>query len=102
MSDSGIGDDGEAIGLDDVDEVMLKTTNTIRDAIKPDVTLFTNCQIEKINNKTVLTVTIQRGTVRPYYLASKGVRPAGVYVRQGASSVPASEAGILKMIESEL
>ena len=95
----GIGDDGEAIGLDDVDEVMLKTTNTIRDAIKPDVTLFTNCQIEKINNKTVLTVTIQRGTARPYYLASKGVRPAGVYVRQGASSVPASEAGILKMIK---
>lgn len=43
---------------------------------------------------------IQRGVARPYYLANKGIRPAGVYVRQGASSVPASETAILQMIKS--
>lgn len=40
-----------------------------------------------------------QGTSRPYYLHGKGVRPEGVYVRQGASSVPASETAILNMIK---
>lgn len=95
----GIDDSGAATGVNCLDEVMLKTTNLIRDAIRPDITLFTDCKLEKIDEKTVITVTVQRGTARPYYLASKGIRPAGVYVRQGASSVPASEAAILKMIK---
>ncbi|MGM9568793.1 MAG: RNA-binding domain-containing protein [Phascolarctobacterium sp.] len=95
----GINDDGEAVGVSDIDGTMLKTTNMIRDAIRPDVTLFTDCRPENIAGKTVLIVTVQRGTARPYYLASKGVRPVGVYVRQGASSVPASEAAIFKMLK---
>lgn len=41
---------------------------------------------------------VQRGTARPYYLRDKGIRPEGVYVRQGASTVPASDAAILNMI----
>jgi ATP-dependent DNA helicase RecG len=44
-------------------------------------------------------ITVQRGTARPYYLASKGIRPEGVFVRQGSSSVPASETAILNMIK---
>lgn len=95
----GIDDDGEPIGVHDVDETMLKSTNIIRDAIKPDVTLFTDCRLEKLAGKNVICITVHRGTARPYYLASKGIRPSGVYVRQGASSVPASDAAILKMIK---
>lgn len=95
----GIDDEGEPIGVDNVDETMLKVTNIIRDAIRPDVTLFTDCGLEKIAGRNVIKITVQRGTARPYYLSSKGIRPSGVYVRQGASSVPASEAGILKMIK---
>lgn len=43
-------------------------------------------------------VSIQRGTERPYYISGKGLRPEGVYVRQGASSVPATESAIRRMI----
>ena len=35
----------------------------------------------------------------PYYLAAKGLRPEGVFVRQGASTVPATGSAILKMIK---
>ena len=42
---------------------------------------------------------MQRGTACPYYLAGKGIRPEGVYVRQGTSSVPATETAILSMIK---
>jgi ATP-dependent DNA helicase RecG len=71
----------------------------IRDAVRPDVTMFVSCEIEEMEGKSVIAVTVQRGTARPYYLAGKGVRPEGVYVRQGASSVPASETMILQMIK---
>ena len=51
------------------------------------------------NGKNVVAVDIQRGTDRPYYLASKGMRPEGVYVRQGYSSVPATDTAIRRMIK---
>lgn len=41
----------------------------------------------------------QRGTERPYYIAKKGLRPEGVYVRQGYSSVPATDTMIRYMIK---
>ena len=51
------------------------------------------------NGKNVVVVDIQRGTDRPYYLAKKGMRPEGVYVRQGYSSVPATDTAIRRMIK---
>ena len=95
----GINDDGSVCGVDDVDGTMLRLTNMIRDIVRPDVTMFTDCDIEQIEGKNVVVLTVQRGTARPYYLHSKGIRPEGVYVRQGASSVPASETAILNMIQ---
>ncbi len=70
----------------------------MRDSIKPDITLFTQIEREYMDKKTVVTVIVQRGTARPYYLAGKGIRPEGVFVRQGASTVPATETAILHMI----
>ena len=67
----GIDDEGEAIGVADIDATMLKATNIIRDAIRPDITLFTDCRLENIDGKNVITITVQRGTARPYYLASR-------------------------------
>ena len=49
--------------------------------------------------KKIVVVDIQRGTDRPYYIAKKGMRPEGVYVRQGDSSVPATDAAIRRMIK---
>lgn len=94
----GIADNGEVIGVSDVDETMLRVTNTMRDVIKPDITMFMDCSCEVLENKNVVKITVQSGTAKPYYLAKKGIRPEGVFVRQGASSVPATESAILKMI----
>ena len=95
----GINDQGEVIGVEDVDGVMLQASNMIRDAIKPDVTMFVNYAHEQIEKKDIIKITVQKGTDSPYYIAKKGLRPEGVYVRQGASSVPASDHAIRRMIK---
>lgn len=95
----GINDDGSIQGVRDVDGTILRITNMIRDVVRPDVTMFTECAVEEIDGQPVIVVNVQRGTARPYYLSGKGVRPEGVFVRQSASSVPASETAILNMIK---
>ena len=94
----GIDDDGNAVEVNNIDGVMLQVSNAIRDAIKPDLAMFCDITVETVQNKKVVKITVNRGTARPYYLSAKGIRPEGVYVRQGASSVPASESAILSMI----
>lgn len=94
----GINDDGTVSGIDDTDTCMLKVANSIRDSINPDVSMFCEISTEVIDNKSVVKVEVQRGTARPYYIAGKGIRPEGVYVRQGASNAPATETAILNMI----
>lgn len=95
----GINNDGKIIGVKDLDTVILKVSNTIRDSIKPDITLFVSYETEKIEEKSVIKIIVQKGPSSPYYLSNKGIRPEGVYIRQGASSAPATEACILKMIK---
>lgn len=95
----GMDNDGTVCGVNDVDDTMIKVTNAVRDAIRPDVTMFIHCDCELIDNKAVIIITVQRGTARPYYLSGKGIRPEGVFVRQGSSTVPATESAILNMIK---
>ena len=94
----GIDDDGKVLGVQRLDTDILKLSNSIRDSIKPDITLFTSILVEKIDSNDVIVVDVQKGASSPYYLTDKGIRPSGVYVRQGDSSVPATDVAILKMI----
>ncbi|EET61429.1 divergent AAA domain protein [Marvinbryantia formatexigens DSM 14469] len=95
----GIRDDGTVAGLDDPDGVSLQISNMVRDAIKPDVTMFLHYKTIEEDGKEIVAVEVQRGTDRPYYIAKKGMRPEGVYVRQGYSSVPATDTAIRRMIK---
>lgn len=95
----GVQDDGTVIGLENPDEAALQISNMVRDAIKPDVTMFLHYETLEENGKQIVAVDIQRGTERPYYIARKGLRPEGVYVRQGYSSVPATDTMIRHMIK---
>ncbi len=95
----GVDDDGKVCGIDNVDGTMLRVINAIRDTVRPDITMFVECRNDVMDEKSIVCITVQRGTARPYYLRGKGIRPEGVYVRQGASTVPATDAAILNMIK---
>jgi len=95
----GVNDDGTVEGIDDCDDLIQRITNGVRDAIKPDITMFLHYEIQAVEEKQIVAVSVQPGTNKPYYLAAKGLRPEGVFVRQGTSSVPASDAAIRMMIK---
>ena len=92
----GIDDQGNLTGIDNVDETYTRITNGIRDAIAPDVTMFVRYILQ--DNK-VIQIEVGEGSYKPYYLKSKDMKPNGVYVRHGASSVQASPDQIRKMIK---
>ena len=95
----GVADDGGIVGVENPDTVIQQISNMVRDSIKPDITMFIRYTAKNVEGKQIVAVEIQRGTGRPYYLAKKGLRPEGVYVRQGTSSVPATSTAIRRMIK---
>lgn len=95
----GVADDGNIVGVENPDTVIQQISNMVRDSIKPDITMFIRYAAKNVEGKQIVAVEIQRGTERPYYLAKKGLRPEGVYVRQGTSSVPATNTAIRRMIK---
>ena len=92
----GIDDHGNAVGIDDIDETYTRITNGICDAIMPDVTMFIKYTLQ--DNK-VIKISVGEGSYKPYYLKSKGLKPNGVYIRQGASCAQASPELIRQMIK---
>lgn len=95
----GVKDDGTIVGLADPDSTALQISNMVRDSIKPDMTMFLHYETVEIENKKIIEVDIQRGTHRPYYLARKGMRSEGVFVRHGYSSASATDTSIRQMIK---
>ena len=95
----GVNDKGEVIGVENSDDVMERASASIRNAIRPDLSMYVSLKVEKIENKNVVVIKVQRGASRPYYIAEKGLKSSGVYIRQGNSSVPSSEEYIRQMIK---
>ena len=95
----GVSNHGEILGLEDIDASTLQISNMVRDSIKPDITMFIHYEALEYEGKSIIAIHIQRGINRPYYLSKKGLRPEGVYVRQGHSAVPASDTAIRPRIK---
>ena len=93
----GVNKIGQTSPLVDIDDTYTRVTNIIRDAIAPDVTIFVKYTLE--NNESI-RIEIGEGSYKPYYLKTKGLKPTGVYIRQGTSSVQASPEQIRQMIKN--
>lgn len=52
-----------------------------------------------LQDNKVVKITVGEGSYKPYYLKSKGLKPSGVYIRQGTSSAQASPEQICRMIK---
>ncbi len=87
----GVAKDGSIVGVPQAERVMEQIGNIIRDGIRPDLSGYTAVESIHEGEKTMVKVTVLRGAKRPYHLADKGLKPTGVFIRHGVSSVPATE-----------
>lgn len=94
----GVAKDGSVVGVPKAEQVMEQIGNMIRDGIKPDLSGYTAIEAVPERDKTVVKVTVLRGAKRPYHLTEKGLKPTGVFIRHGVSSVPATEEMIREML----
>lgn len=94
----GVSDDGTIAGVSDYDKIVLQIENMVRDSVKPDVTMFLKYDKIEENGKQIVAVSVEEGTNRPYYLASKGMRSNGVFVRRGTATEQATDEAIRQMI----
>jgi len=85
----GISDSGEVATLPDIDDTYIRITSGIRDAIAPNVTAFVKYLVA--DNKVIhIEIDEDSCSYKPYYLKSEGMKPSGVCLRQGSSSVQES------------
>ena len=94
----GIKKDGTVIGVADPDDTMLRVTINLNCSITPNIMPFVQIRSEEMEGHTVVRIDVSTGTNRPYFLAKKGLRPEGVYIRRGSAKIPLSIDGIRKMI----
>lgn len=93
----GIDDGGKVVGLEDPDGDCARIAGGVRDAVLPDLTPFVRYNITE---DRVVQITVAEGIRKPYYLKSYGLKPAGVFVRQGTSVAHASSERIRDMIKN--
>lgn len=94
----GMDDDGSVVGLKNAKKVLKSVTNTLRDSIRPDISGHNCIELETIDDKEIIKISVSRGTKRPYHLKNKGLNPSGVFIRDGISITKASEDKIRQMI----
>ncbi len=94
----GVAKDGTIIGVENSEKEMERISSMIHDGIHPDLIPFTTVEPISVEEKILIRVSVSRGGRPPYHLSDKGLKPSGVYVRHGVTSVPASEETIRDMI----
>ena len=94
----GVEDDGKAVGLKNISKDMEALSGMIYEGIKSHLTPYTTIRPIKKDDKDIIELIVASAPNKPYYLADKGLKPSGVFVRYGNTSVPLSEEAIKQMI----
>ena len=92
----GIKNSGKVVGVINLDETQLKIKDRIKNNISPSTIGLFNIEVEEIEGKKVIKISILSGKEKPYYVRRKGMNPDGCHIRIGSSRESMTE----KMIEN--
>lgn len=86
----GVDDNGDVIGVSNVDKTMREIRDIIRDQILPATEGLREIGSLLENDKTIITVKVTKGT-KLYYIKKEGRSATGCFYRDGTSSTPMGE-----------
>lgn len=92
----GISDDGQVVGVDEIDAVQRKVIDRIRNNIVPPTMGLFEVTTETQEQRAIIKIVILSGPEKPYYIRPKRMSPEGAYIRIGSSTQPMTH----EMIES--
>ena len=76
----GVGDDGTVLGVEDADGCALQVSNMVRDAVRPDITMFVSYETLDCDGKAVVCVlSSSRRQNRRYDFDTFGVSRADLF-----------------------
>ena len=84
----GIDKNGTPVGVNDIDDTMLKIKDRIRNNVMPSPMGLFDVMTETIDNVKVIRVFVASGTEKPYYKAKYGMSTRGCYIRVGTAAEP--------------
>ncbi|MBQ8958156.1 MAG: putative DNA binding domain-containing protein [Bacteroidales bacterium] len=90
----GIDDDGNAVGVKDIDGDILKIKDRIRTGVSPSPIGLFDVMVEHIGNTPVIKVFIASGSEKPYYKTKYGLSEKGCFMRVGTAAEPMTNAQI--------
>lgn len=86
----GVNDEGEYVGLSNLDEDCLKIENMINDSISPRPSF--NISIEEFQDKQIIKLSVSKGKHPPYYYQNK------TYKRSGSSTLEVDRIELKRLI----
>lgn len=84
----GVDKNGQTLGVDDVDDCMLRLKDRIKNNISPSAMGLFDITEEKHDGRSVVKITIASGVEKPYFKTKYGMTPRGAYLRIGTSAEP--------------
>ena len=90
----GVADDGEVLGLTDIDKIQLQLSDRIKNNIKPATLGLFDIVIKTEKDKKYIHLIVSSGQEKPYYIAKNGMSPKGCYIRIGSGNQQMTESMI--------
>ncbi len=84
----GIDKDGSTVGVNDVDDCMLRLKDRIKHNISPSAMGLFDIAEKQRDGHSIIKVTIASGIEKPYFKTKYGMTPRGAYMRTGTSAEP--------------
>jgi predicted HTH transcriptional regulator len=93
----GIKDNGDILGVENTDELVLKITNQLNDSISPSILGLFDVVTERQDDKFYIKIIIASGAEKPYYIKKYGQSEKGCYIRVGNAKKPMTTSMIEEM-----
>ena len=87
----GVKDNGEVVGIVDVDKTQLQIKDRLLSGISPSTISLITISTECFENKYIAKISVKEGTEKPYYIKSKGLSESGAFIRIGTAAQPMTQ-----------
>jgi len=87
----GIKKNGEIAGILDADKTQLQIKDRLLYGISPSIISLITINIEYIENKYIIKISVTEGIEKPYYIKNKGLSESGAFIRIGTAAQPMTQ-----------